>query len=551
VLPFANLSSDQDNAYFSDGIQHEILTRLARISALKVISQTSTRQYVSAPENLSEIGRQLGVANIVEGSVQRVGDSVRINVQLIQASTDTHLWAEIYDRKLVDVFSIQSEVAAAIAAALQATLTQDEQRAVDLKPTANTGAYDAYLRGLSAEPGEFSADAMLRAHGHYLEAVRLDPDFVEAWTRLIKVQSVLYFSNIVRAPAALEGMRLAVETVARLRPGSGEAWLALGNYQFRGLRDYPAALEAFERALVQLPNDAESLGALAFLERRLGRQPQALVHVEHAERLDPRNPQWPVLKGRLYAEMRRYPEARTAYDRSLELIPGNTDVVISKVGTFRLEGDLESAQELLATLPPPEAGDELVRDAHLAQHWFRRRHDLALALCTAALTRAEADLAADPGIKPDILMTMGLYSCIGDARRLLGDTAAAQAAYRRLLELAKQGAATIDAHTLALFLAQAYSGLGDKASALREGERAVTLTQGDATNLGNAKLELARIHARFGDAGAAIAILEPLLEGRYRVTPALLRLDPSWDPIRKDPRFRKLSGEAEAATGPK
>ncbi|HVF34712.1 MAG TPA: hypothetical protein VND91_05255, partial [Candidatus Saccharimonadia bacterium] len=251
VLPFANLSSDKDNAYFADGIQSEILTRLSKIGALKVISQTSTARYASSPENLPEIGRQLGVAHIVEGSVQKIGDSVRINVQLIEASTDAHVWAEIYDRKLVDVFGIQSEVAAAIANALQATLTPAEQEAVATTPTTNAAAYDAYLRGLNFTLRPI--ESLVRARDRFAEAVRLDPGFAEAWTRLAETQSLLYFNFVERTPAALALMQQSAETVARLRPDSGEAWLALGYYRYRGLRDYPGGKAAFEQALARRP----------------------------------------------------------------------------------------------------------------------------------------------------------------------------------------------------------------------------------------------------------------------------------------------------------
>ncbi|MGH8029927.1 MAG: hypothetical protein ACREO3_08340, partial [Arenimonas sp.] len=245
VLPFANLSSDKDNAYFADGIQDEILTRLAKIGDLKVISRTSTQRYASSPDNLTEIARQLGVANILEGSVQKVGNSVRINVQLIHAESDTHLWAEIYDRKLEDVFSIQSEVAGAIAQALQAKLTQAEQREVALEPTKNPAAYDAYLRGLSIESrAVYSMDLNLQARDQYLEATRLDPGFVEAWTHLVTVRSFLYYNGVERTPATLEAMRRDVGTVARLRPDSGEAWTAMGHYRYRGLFDLPGAVDA-------------------------------------------------------------------------------------------------------------------------------------------------------------------------------------------------------------------------------------------------------------------------------------------------------------------
>ena len=543
VLPFANLSSDKDNAYFADGIQSEILTRLSKIGALKVISQTSTARYASAPENLSEIGRQLGVAHIVEGSVQKIGDSVRINVQLIEAATDAHVWAEIYDRKLVDVFGIQSEVATAIANALQATLTPAEEQAVAARPTTNAAAYDAYLRGLNFTVRPI--DSVVRARDRFAEAVRLDPGFVEAWTRLAHTQSLLYSNFVERTPAALELMQHAAETVARLRPDSGEAWLALGYYRYRGLRDYPAGKAAFEQALARRPNDADVHGALFFIERRLGRVAESLVQLQKAERLDPRNPTWPDFKGDLLATAKRYPEARAAFDRAIELAPGRVESIAAKARTHHFEGDLESAAALLATLPRPGPADAGIWEVHLDGYWLSRRYDLALALCTDLLAKAAPE--RETGRRIEINFDVKMHLCIGQAHRYQRNEAAATAAYRRAIEIAKARSDSTNEFYLAGVLANAYAGLGDKEAAFREAERAVALNQGDQLALRSSRIRLALTHARFGDADAAIAMLSALeAEGRG-VAPGLLRLDPEWDPIRDDPRFRKLSGEA----GPK
>jgi len=545
VLPFANLSADKDNAYFADGIQNEILTRLARIGALKVISHTSTQRYASSPDNLPEIARQLGVAHIVEGTVQKIGDSVRINVQLIEASTDAYLWAEIYDRKLVDVFSIQSEVAAAIATALQAKLTQDEQRAVALKPTDNVAAYDAYLRGLSAEASSVnSGDATARARDHYLEAIRLDPGFADAWAALVQVRSLLYFNFIDRTPAVLDDVRRAAEAVARLRPGSGEAALAQGYYRYRGLRDYPGALKLFEQALQRLPNDAGVLAAMSFLERRMGRIPQALGHIQRAQQIDPRNPQLLLIEGDLHRAMRHYPDARVAYDRALQFVPGDLRVLGTKVLTYHDEGDLDAAQQVLDATPPAGLNDDPAWRSQLAHYRLQRRFDLLLARCTELSAQlAEAQEKRAGSLNATHERTLAL--CIGEARQSLGNEAEARAAFRRVLELAKLGPSADD-FSLTGALAVAYAGLGDKASALREAERGVALNQFDAWAVPGQKGLLARIHAHFGDADAALAILTPLLEEPNGVTAGDLRFGPVWDPIRKDPRFQKLIAAAES-----
>ena len=239
VLPFENLSSDPDNAYFADGIQEEILTRLAKIADLKVISRTSTQRYQSKPGNLAEIAKQLGVANILEGSVQKAGDQVRVNVQLVNAQTDSHLWAETYDRKLTDIFGVESEIAKGIAESLQAKLTGREEQALAVKPTNNPEAYDAYLRGLAFEArSNYSSDALFKAIDFYERAVQLDPNFALAWARLSRADALLYSNrrrHNCRSPRCGKG---ALENAQKLQPNSPETLLALGYYQYWVLRDY-------------------------------------------------------------------------------------------------------------------------------------------------------------------------------------------------------------------------------------------------------------------------------------------------------------------------
>jgi TolB-like protein len=252
ILPFENRSEDQANAYFADGIQDEILTRLSKIADLKVISRSSTQRYKSAPENLPEIARQLGVAHIVEGSVQKSRDSVRVNVQLIKAANDSHLWADTFDRKLTDVFSVESEVAKAIADQLQAKLTGQEEQMIAAKPTDNPEAYDAYLRGLAFEARNrlsFSYDLLWKATGFYEWAVQLDPKFAVAWARLSRADAGLYFNRVDAATAARGDLaKRALENAQKLEPNSPETLLALGYYQYWVLRDYGDAITTRVRA---------------------------------------------------------------------------------------------------------------------------------------------------------------------------------------------------------------------------------------------------------------------------------------------------------------
>jgi TolB-like protein/Tfp pilus assembly protein PilF len=287
VLPFENRSRDPDNAYFAEGIQDEILTRLSKIADLKVISRTSTQHYTSAPENLPEIAKQLGVANILEGSVQKSGDAVRVNVQLIKAANDSHLWADTFDRKLTDIFSVESEVAKAIAEQLRAKLSGHEEQVIAAKPTDNVEAYDAYLRGLTYT---FKAGNDAAAQKYLKEAVRLDPKFALGWAMLSWVDAGAYRSQNLQPTVALrEEVRQAADTALTLQPNLGEAILAKGCYHYSCLRDYDTAVRYFEQARQLLPNDSLMLRSLAFLERRRGQWDRSESYFNEAERLDPRD----------------------------------------------------------------------------------------------------------------------------------------------------------------------------------------------------------------------------------------------------------------------
>ena len=291
MLPFENLSEDKDNAYFADGIQDEILTRLSKIADLKVISRTSTQHYKSAPENLPEIAKQLGVAHILEGSVQKSGDAVRVNVQLIKAANDSHLWADTFDRKLTDIFSVESEVAKAIADQLRAKLTGQEEQVIAAKPTDNPEAYDAYLRGLAytLKTGNTPANA-LGAQKYLREAVRLDPKFALAWALLSYVDARGYLTLTLQPTVALrEEARQAAETALTLQPNLGEAVLAKGYYHYACLKDYDTAVRYFEQARQLLPNSSRIPESLAYVARRRGQWDRSESYFNEAERLDPRN----------------------------------------------------------------------------------------------------------------------------------------------------------------------------------------------------------------------------------------------------------------------
>src|SRR5881397_494510 len=355
VLPFGNLSSDKENAYFVEGIQDEILTRLSKIADLKVISRTSTQQYKSAPENLREIAKQLGVAHILEGSVQKSADAVRVNVQLIKAASDSHLWADTFDRKLTDIFSVESEVAKAIADQLRAKLTGQEEQVIAAKPTDNVEAYDAYLRGLAytLKTGTNTPAYYLAAQKYLREAVRLDPKFALAWALLSLVDARGYISvNLQPTVALREETRQAAETALTLQPNLSEALHAKGYYHYACLKDYDTAVHYFEQARQLLPNSSRILESLAYLERRRGQWDRSESYFNEAERLDPRNLHLLTQHAVTYFDHRHLPEALRKFDQVLDITPDDLDTLGHKASIAQAEGDLPRAAALLAPLHP-------------------------------------------------------------------------------------------------------------------------------------------------------------------------------------------------------
>jgi TolB-like protein len=356
VLPFENLSEEKANAYFANGIQEEILTRLAKIADLKVISRTSTQQYQSKPGSLSEIAKQLGVANILEGSVQKAGDQVRVNVQLINAQTDAHLWADTYDRKLTDIFGAESEIAKSIAEQLQAKLTGREQQALAVEPTANPEAYDAYLRGLAAEGQRLhSVYAMEKAIGFYEQAVQLDPAFALAWSRLSRADSDLYSSPNDPTGTRRDAAKRALDMAQKLQPNSPETLLALAYYQLVVLRDNELAKTTFRLVGKMLPGSSEVPAALARIARRQGDWDEAIAYYEQALVLDPRNTELLFQAAANYADLRQFEAALKLCDRALDILPNDPDLMAFKAAVYQGEGNLEEAAKLLREVERPDS----------------------------------------------------------------------------------------------------------------------------------------------------------------------------------------------------
>jgi TolB-like protein/Tfp pilus assembly protein PilF len=546
VLPFENRSEDKANAYFADGIQDEILTRLSKIADLKVISRTSTQHYTSAPENLPEIAKQLGVAHILEGSVQKSGDAVRVNVQLIEAASDSHLWAETFDRKLTDIFSVESEVAKAIADQLRAKLTGPEEQVIAARPTDNPEAHDAYLRGLAYNLKTANSPAnSIGAQKYLKEAVRLDPKFALAWALLSFVEGRGYLTQTLQPTVALrEEARQAAETALTLQPNLGEAVLAKGYYHYFCLRDYDTAVRYFEQARQFLPNSSRIPESLAYVARRQGQWDRSESYFNEAERLDPRNVNLLTQRAQSYNGLRRFPEALRKLDQVLDIIPDDQGTLILKAAIVQGEGDLPLASAILAPLHP-NADDTADLETQVYQTILERRPAQIIPRLKEVLAKPNPELGYING---------ELRFWLGWAQEVSGDHAAAQETWRQARnELESFLKEQPENYLIIADLALTNVGLDDKVAALALAERAIAANPIEKDVLtGPRMLEIfARVAARMGEPDRAIAALQKLLSIPYEgplasnvpLTPALLRLDPMFDPLRNDPRFQKLCEE--------
>jgi TolB-like protein/Flp pilus assembly protein TadD len=551
VLPFENLSEDKANAYFASGMQDEILTRLAGIHDLKVISRTSTEQYASHPPNLKIVAEQLGVATVLEGSVQKANGKVRINLQLIDARSDSHLWAKNYDRDLKDVFAVQSDVAEKVADALKAQLLPAESARIASVPTQNPEAYDRFLRAeyfvnrFNSGAGKDWAMAGPKAEDLYESAIAADPDFALASARLSFLKAAFYWYGIDPSPQAIATAQTAAARALALQPDLPEAHLAMGYVHYWGHRDYAAALAEFAIARANLPNDAQVLAAIAAVHRRQGQLSLAIREFERAVALDPRNAISSYDFSVTLLMLRRYTDAEAACDRALALAPDNVYASLNKAVALQMGGDLEASGRVLAAISADDdpQGSITVQRFHLAM--AMRQPDAAL----GAIAKAPAGLTDGmDGVFIPVAMLRG------QALTLKGDTAAAHGAFleaqqaleSRVREMPEQMGTHGEYES---DLSMIYAGLGQKDAALKAGRRATELLpmSQDAFRGQSYLARLTKVEAQVGETDAALDHINQLLAGPagYAVSAASLRFDPVWDPLRTDPRFQKLITQDE------
>jgi TolB-like protein/class 3 adenylate cyclase/Flp pilus assembly protein TadD len=531
VLPFENLSRDPDNAYFASGIQDEILTRIAKIGALKVIARTSTQQYAARPGNLIEIARQLAVANILEGAVQKAGDQVHINVQLIRAATGEHLWAESYDRKLENIFGVEAEVATAVAEALKAKLTGTEQHVLAEKPTNKPEAYDAYLRGLAYALRTGPSDTnMLDAIKYLSEAVELDPKFALAWTWLAKESALGYFNDTGTDVAGLrETAKRAAEKVAELQPNRGEAYLAKGYYQYYCDRDYDSAIASFDKARQLSPGNTDVLQALGYIWRRKGQWQLSLKYFQEAIDLDPRNISLLSGQADAYSELRQYSPALKGYDRILEISPGDAAALAAKARIYQSKGDLPAAATLISRLRLDSSFEFSVQ---IRQWIYERRYPEAIDRLKNAIAKHDRPLM-------DWQMIVYPYE-LALLQQFSGDAVHARETWQQVKTDGEKLRATKGEEFELEALVEAYAALGDKTKALATLEHATRLGRGDPLQAAWYCEAKARIGVQTGDRDLALKQLEIAAKNPVGIDHGDLKFNPLWDPLRGDPRFEKI-----------
>jgi TolB-like protein/Tfp pilus assembly protein PilF len=537
VLPFENLSDEKENAYFADGIQDDILTNLSKIGDLKVISRTSVMSYRGNARNVREIGKALGVSTILEGSVRREGKRVRVNVQLINATNDEHLWANNYDRDLTDVFMLQSDLAREITSALQAKLSPSEKAMMAHRPTENGEAYLAFVQAHNLFADLEDLSKLKEGEQLYERAIQLDPKFALAFARYSQLESWIVHT-FERTSARREKARTLAEQALQLQPDLPEAHLALGFSYYYGDNNYETAMKEFLIAQQGLPNEAEVFLAIGAIQRRQGRWAESTANLEKATNLNPKDP-WPLEQLAInYVMTRDFDAANKTIDRGLKVNPDGLGLWEAKSKLAIAEkGDLSVAEKAFQTVKSMPMNNEAKLRTATA------RADLFL------FERKYKEGLHEWESLPDDLLTSipgalsRKYFVIGFARNALQDETGARAAFLKAKDLVEaQLKQSPDAADIHIQLAKVLAYLGEKDAALAEARRATELVPESKDAFGGPEIAggVAEVHAVLGENDRAIEILDGLLSRPSAVTVPGLKINPIWDPLRNDPRFQAL-----------
>ena len=537
VLPFENFSDSKENAFFADGIQDDILTNLAKIGDLKVISRTSVMPYRGKTANAREIGKALGVSAILEGSVRKDGNRVRVNVQLINANNDEHIWAEDYDRDLTDMFAIQTDLAQNIAKELQAKLSPAEKEQITRRPTENGEAYIAFVEAHNLQNNFEDIEKLKRAEQRFERAIELDPKFALALAKYSQLESWIVHS-FDRTPSRVEKARSLAERALQLQPDLPEAHQAMGFSYYYGDSDYDKAAGEFAIAQQGLPNDSDVLISVAAIQRRRGNWAESTANFEKAATLDPKS-SWPLQNLVFNYEMTRdFARANKTVDRALLIDPNSLGLLeIKSMLAIQEKGDFGVAEKALAQVASLPANPDLsgkIAIARINILFFQRNFAEALRIAEGLKDDASGWESNDYHSK---------YIAIGVAKRGMGDGSGARAAFLKAKNLAETGIAAVkDDPGRHAKLGMILACLGEKEAALTEAKRAMELLpeSKDAFDGPGVTENLAEVHAILGDADSAIDILEGLLTRPSYVTVEMLKLNPVWDPIRNNPRFAEL-----------
>ena len=536
VLPFQNLSDEKENAYFADGMQDDILTNLSKIGDLKVISRMSVMSYRDAGiRNAREIGKALGVATLLEGSVRRIGNRVRVNVQLINADNDEHIWAEDYDRDLTDVFAIQTDLAQKISSALQAKLSPNEKARLDRRPTQNPDAYLLFVQAHDyASRTDMFRDTTLKAEPLFEQAIKLDPNFALAFAGLSMVESWVYHSS-EPIPARREKARLNADEALRLQPDLPEGHLALGFSYYYGDRDYERALTEFDIARRGLPNESQAYLAIGSIQRRQGKWAESTANLEKAAALDPKNTNVLINLCYSYIALRNFETADKILDRGIAASPQLFQARALKGFMAVLwKGDLSAAEKVFSSIPPETDSNGLMTWARAWILTLERKFPDALQVLQRF--RGETMYTTTTAPSPKAFLEGMIHLLQGDKTKAQAELELARVVSEKLLREAPGDSTRHAQHGLIL------AALGQKEEAIAEGKRAVELLpeSQDALDGPQGTAALAQIYAWTGESDEAFRLLDHLLAIPNNLTVPMLQLDPAWDSLRKDPRFQAL-----------